>query len=166
MALIIEDGTNVENANSFVTVAECRTFATGRGITLPADNADVEVLIIKASDYLNSVEDHFQGYRYFYDNGQSLCFPREAVYIFDRYIGAEIPKELKNAQCQLAIDAQENDLLAAGSGREVIEKKVGPLTTKYNPTGNSAPQYEPTAALALLKPLFKPTSGLNLISYR
>ena len=166
MALIIEDGTNVENASSFATVAECRAFATGRGLTLPTEDADVEILLITAADYLNSIEQQFQGLRYFYSNGQPLCFPREDIYEFDRYIGGEIPTALKNAQCQLAIDAGSNDLQAAGNGREVIEKKTGPLTTKWAQSGNTAPQYHPTAALALLKPLFKPSNGINLISYK
>lgn len=168
MALIIEDGTNVENASSFATVDECRAYADARGITLPTEDADVEVLLVTAADYLNSLESRFQGHRYFYSDGQPLCFPREDIYEFDRYIGGEIPASLKNAQCQLAFDADSNDLQAAGTGREVIEKKVGPLTTRYNPTGNSAPQYQPTAALALLGPLFKVSGGggINLLSYK
>lgn len=167
MALIIEDGTNVANADSFATVAECRTYADGRGLTLPTEDADVEILLRTAADYLNSIEAHFQGMRYFYADGQTLCFPRDDIYEFDHCIGGEIPVALKNAQCQLAVDANSNDLQAAGTGREVIEKKIGPLTTKYNATGNSAPQYYPTAAFALLKPLFKPTDGgINLISYK
>lgn len=168
MALIIEDGTNVDNANSFATVAECRAYAAGRGLTLPTEDADVEILLVTAADYLNSLEANFQGHRYFYSDGQPLCFPREDIYEFDRYIGGEIPKSLKDAQSQLAFDADSNDLQAAGTGREVIEKKIGPLTTKWNPTGNSAPQYHPTAAFALLKPLFNASSGpnINLVSYK
>jgi hypothetical protein len=167
MALIIEDGSNVENADSFATVAECRAFATSRGLSLPTDDADVEILLRKATDYLNSIESKFQGYRYYYADGQALCFPRGDIYEFDKSIDGEIPKSLKDGQCQLAVDADSNDLLAPGSGREVIEKKIGPLTTKWNPTGNSAPQYSPTAALAILDPLLKPaSSGMNLLSYR
>lgn len=166
MALTIEDGTNVENANSFATVAECRAYADSRGITLPVDDVDVEILLIKATDYLNSLESRFQGVRYFYSVGQPLCFPRESIYEFDRYIGGEIPAALKNAQCQLAIDVESNELQAAGTGREVIEKKTGPLNTKWAQSGNTSPQYHPTAALDLLKPLFKPTNGINLLAGR
>jgi hypothetical protein len=168
MALIIEDGTNVANADSFATVAECRTYADNRGLTLPAADADVEVLLRKGTDYLNSIESKFQGYRYYYADGQALCFPRGDIYEFDRYIGMEIPQRLKDAQCQLAFDANSNTLLSAGDGREVIEKKVGPLTTKWNPNGSTSPQYDPVAALALLEPLFKAGSGssINLLSYR
>lgn len=168
MALIIEDGTNIAGANSFATVVECRAYAAARGLTLPTPDEDVEVLLVTAADYLNSIEQRFQGYRYFYSTGQPLCFPREDIYEFNRYIGGAIPDALKDAQCQLAFDAGSNDLQAAGNGREVIEKKVGPLTTKWNPSGNTTPQYTPTAALALLEPLFRASSGpgINLISYK
>lgn len=171
MALIIEDGSNVANADSFATVAELRTYAANRGLTVPVADEDCEVLLRKAVDYLNSQESKFQGYRYYYADGQSLCFPRGDIYLFDLYIGGEIPQRLKDAQCQLAVDANSNDLLAAGNGREVIEKKVGPLTTKWNPTGSTSPQYEPVAALALLEPLFAPGvsaggGGFNLLAYR
>lgn len=167
MALIIEDGSNVANANSFATVAECRAYAEARGLDLPVDDTDVEPLLVKAADYINSLEEKFQGYRYFYDVGQALSFPRENIYIHGRYVGGEIPEELKNAQCQFAVDANENDLLAPGTGREVIEKKIGPLTTKWNPTGNSAPQFESTAGLALLEPFFTPgAGGFNILNYQ
>lgn len=166
MALIIEDGTIVSGANSFVTVAEIRAYSDLRGLDLPTEDSGVEILAIKAMDYLGSIEPRYQGHRY--DEDQGLCFPRECIYYFQKYVGGEIPDALKNAQCQLAFDANENDLLAAGTGKEIIEEKVGALGMKYNPNGNSAPQYSPTTALALLDPLFDPASGasINLISYK
>ena len=35
MALVVEDGTRVEGANSYLTVAELRAFAGDRGLTFP-----------------------------------------------------------------------------------------------------------------------------------
>jgi hypothetical protein len=164
MALIIEDGTNVADADSFATVAEARTYAASRGLTLPVADADVEILLRKALDYLMSLEDRFQGYRV--NDIQELCFPRDEIYLFRDSISGEIPKILKNGQIQLAIDANTNDLLAPGTGKEVIEKKVGPLTTKYSPNGATSPQFRPTAALAILQPLFRASNGFNLLAYK
>jgi len=168
MALIIEDGTNVANANSVATVAELRAYAALRGLTVPTAEADCEVILINGMDYLNSIEDKYQGYRTYYDVGQSLCFPRDGICEFGREIYGEIPQRLKDAQCQLAVDANTNDLLAPGDGREVVEKKVGPLTTKWNANGSTAPQYSPTAANAIIAPLLKAgaTSGFNLLAYK
>jgi hypothetical protein len=164
MALIIEDGSNVIDADSFATVAEARNYAASRGLVLPAADADIEVLLRKALDYLMSIEDRFQGYRS--NDIQELCFPRDEIYLHRDVISGEIPKILKNAQIQLAVDANTNDLQAAGTGKEVIEKKVGPLTTKYKPNGTTTPQYRATAALAILKPLFKASNGFNLLAYK
>ena len=51
MALVIEDGSEVSTANSYVTVAEIRTYATTRGVTtIPAVDAEVEVLAIKSME--------------------------------------------------------------------------------------------------------------------
>lgn len=166
MALVIEDGTNVSGANSFATVVECQAYADARGLSLPTDEADIEILLVKAADYLNSLEPKFKGYRYYYADGQALCFPREDIYEHDLYIGGEIPDSLKNAQCQLAVDSNSYDLQAIGSGREVLEKKIGPLTTKWAETGSTTPQYHPTAAFALLKPLFLPSDGMNIPCFR
>ena len=164
MALIIEDGTNVLDADSFATVEEARAYATSRGLFLPAAELDVEILLRKAIDYLNSIEDRFQGYRT--NESQELCFPRDDISLHRDIISGEIPKVLKNGQIRLAVDANTNDLQAPGTGKEVIEKKVGPLTTKYNPNGATSPQFRPTAALSILQPLFKVTDSPNLIAYR
>lgn len=159
MALIIEDGTIVADANSYVTVAEIQAFASLRGLTLPATDAEVEILAIKAMDYLLSLEDHYQGFRV--NSEQPVSFPRESVYIYGFYIGQVIPKQLKLAQSQLAFDWQASDLQATGDGREVIETAVGPLKKKYATSGTTNAQINPTAAMAFLEPLLRADSSLN-----
>lgn len=154
MAIIIEDGTIVGDANSFATVSDCRAYADGRGLELPEDDTEVENLLVKACDFLFSLESDFQGFRS--DAEQELPFPRIGVEIFGNTIsGDTIPKTLKKAQCQLAFDAIENDLLATGSGRVIKKEGVGPLATEYGDDGASNPQVVLTAALTILKPLFK-----------
>lgn len=165
MALIIEDGTIVENANSFATVAECRAFADARGLELPTADTDVEHLLVKAADFLFSLEGDFQGTREHVD--QELPFPRDNVWLFSKDISGTIPKILKQAQCRLAFDASENELLPTGSGRAVKKEKVGPLETEYQDDMVSNAQVQLTAALTILEPLFKSSSnaaggGINL----
>ena len=153
MALIIEDGSIVEDANSFATVAECRAFATARGLELPADDADVETLLIKAADFVLSLEASFQGYRE--DAEQDLPFPRYPVTLFGEEIAeGTIPKILKHGQCRLAYDASLADLQATGGGRVVKKEGVGPLSVEYGDDMASNPQVTPTAALSILAPLF------------
>lgn len=159
MALIVEDGTIVANANSFATVAECRAFADARGLDLPTADEDVEKLLVKATDFLFSLEADFQGTRG--DVSQELPFPRDDVFLFGADVSGAIPKILKQAQCRLAFDASQADLLATGSGRVVKKEGVGPLQVEYGDDGASNPQVQLTAALTILDPLFKSSSVAN-----
>jgi len=53
MALIIEDGTLVANADSYVTLAVARAFAEKRGLVPVATDA-LEADLIKAMDFIES----------------------------------------------------------------------------------------------------------------
>jgi hypothetical protein len=158
MALIIEDGSIVANANSFATVVECQAFADARGLTLPSTDAEIEILLINASDFLFSLENDFQAFRTS-PSSQVLPFPRETVYLYGESIASDaIPQILKDGQCRLAFDASQQDLLATGSGRVVKKEGVGPLVVEYGDDGASNPQANLTAALTILAPLFKESS--------
>ena len=164
MALTIEDGTIVEDADSFATVTECRQYASSRGLSLPTEDAEVEQLLVLAWDYLFSIEDRFQGYRW--DEDQEGVFPRGDIYLFEKNIENTIPKILKKGQCQLAVDANSNTLQATGTGREVKKTKVGSLEKEYATNGSVSPQIVPAAALTILDPLFKAGGGINLFATR
>lgn len=134
MALTIETGSIVAGADSFVTVAELRAFATKRGATVPAGDPACEVLLVKAIDYLQAQERLFQGRRVRGD--QPLCWPRYGVCVDDFWIAADaIPADIKSAQMALAIEAQTLDLLptldAASQVGPVTEESVDVLTVKY-----------------------------------
>ena len=77
MALVIEDGTIVAEANSYVTVEEARAFALLRGVILSAVDADVEILIIEAMDYVEAKGSKFKGMKYTRD--QDLQWPRSGA---------------------------------------------------------------------------------------
>lgn len=163
MALTIEDGTRVAGANSFATVAEARAYATERGLTLPATDPAVEQLLIRACDYLQSLEDRYKGARV--DSTQALAWPRQAVYMFgdlEPLADTAIPSYLKAAQCQLAVDLNTTELMPLGASREVLSETVGPLSTTYARSGVTAQQPQPAKALSLLQPLMR-TSGLRTI---
>jgi len=72
--LTVEDGSIVTGANSYVSLAAARSYAAARGATVPAADADLEVMIIKAMDYLESHRDQFLGDSV--ERDQPLSFPR------------------------------------------------------------------------------------------
>lgn len=161
MAITIEDGTGVADAVSYVTAAEARTYASARGVTLSAVDAEVEALLVKAGDYLLSVESRFKGTRT--TSVQRLPFPRSGVYLHgDYYLGENtIPVALKEAQIQLAIDAQTVDLQPTQDGLSVTREKIGPIETEYSTaSGSTSPSFR--KALDLLSPLFKDGGRMTL----
>lgn len=160
MALTKEDGTIVASANSYVTVADVRAFAALRGNTdLPADNPAVEALVIKAMDYVESYGSRFKGHKYSRD--QELQWPRSLVWIGRHQVySSEIPKQLKDAVCQLAIDASDIDIDPNGTGQGIVREKIGPLETEYiaSGAGNTRPQLN--KFMKFFRPLLKNGGGL------
>lgn len=138
MAIVVEDGTIVSNANSYVTSDEVIVYASARGTDLDDTSIDVDVLLIKAMDNLEGREAQFKGNRI--DADQPLSWPRENVNIngFDLESAEEsygtqytIPQQLKNAQMQLVLYLNAGVNLAPITGGEIKRKKIGPLETEY-----------------------------------
>lgn len=109
MSLVVEDGTGLPDAESYVSVAELRTYATRRGQQLPADDSGCEALLIQAVDFLQTLR--WKGSKT--TTTQRLKWPRQDVWT-DDYGPIDkntIPQELKDAQCTLAIIAQTIPLM-------------------------------------------------------
>lgn len=138
MSLTIEDGTIVEDADSYATVAELRAYATKRGATLPAEDgpgdAACEVLLIVAMDWLAAQSERWKGVKVAQD--QPLDWPRDGVVVGGYELPSDaIPEDLKRGQMQLAIDAQTLELQptidAAGQVGPVVREKVDVLEVQY-----------------------------------
>lgn len=131
MAIIVEDGTGVANANSYVSVADFEAFALARGITILGDP---ETLLIRAMDYIESLD--YCGKRLY--SSQSLQWPRYNVWVDDYPIPINmIPTELKNAlmQTALSIDAGVDPLSTIP--RVIHSASVGPMSVTYADGSNT-----------------------------
>lgn len=158
MALVIEDGSIVTAAVSYVTAAEAREFALARGVTLSADDPTVEITLIQAMDYLDRFEDDYKGERV--SALQELPWPRDYVYLRGALVDkAVIPPALKRAQMQLAIDAVSGSLQPTGTGREIVKQKVDAIETEYAKQGSGTVSREFNKAHDFLQPLLKEGSG-------
>lgn len=128
--LIIEDGTIVANANSIATDAEMKSYASLRGLTVPATQPERESLLILAMDYLKTLETRMKGSRT--DVGQTLPEPRTNVWLYNQTIGSnDIPVEYKNAQIEAAIAANTVVLLTNSTQKDVKRSKLGTLETEF-----------------------------------
>lgn len=154
MTITVEDGSIVAGANSYVTLAEARAYATARGKTLPADDTALTALLITAVDYLEAQRARYQGSKV--SATQELQFPREGVQIDGIDLEATaIPSILKYAQIRLAIEAGAGvDLMPTRSGAFVKKEVVGPIETEYSEKVGVSVEPEISAVEALLAPLF------------
>lgn len=159
--IVIEDGSGVVDANSYVTVAEYRGYATPRGVTLPVSDTDCETQIILAMDYLEIQP--WAGYPTYPD--QALAWPRSGVYISGSEIADDaIPGKIKFAQMQLSIQVNAGVELMPTIGAEVAVKreKVGPLETEYDTSNVGMMPYFRSVS-ALLAPYL---SGMGFGQFR
>lgn len=131
MALVIEDGTNVATANSFATLAQLRAYALARGVELSDDDSELEILAIKAMDYIKSRRTSYSGDR-LYEN-QKLPFPRTGQYI-DGVLVADgvIPPEVIELQAGVVMTLHAGiNLFPTTAERAVKRSKTGPLETEW-----------------------------------
>lgn len=155
LPLVIEDGSIVAGAESYVTVSEFETYAAKRGITVSGVSTE---LLIKAIDYLETLQ--FTGTKR--TETQTLQWPRDNVYIDGYYIeNTTIPAELKTAQivAALTIDA-DNELLSNAVDRKTVREKVGDIEVEYAANSGSKPVFENVNAM-LHKLLKNAGFGIN-----
>lgn len=133
MALTVETGAIVPNADSYITLVDARTYAAARGITISATDGTAEIQLRKAFDYLESLRGSYKGVKV--DTAQTAQWPRAYVTIDGIDLASNvIPTELKNAQVQLAAAVNSGiDIMPTSTGTAFIKReKVGPIDTEYS----------------------------------
>ncbi len=164
MPLTIENGSNVANANSYVTRAEIIAYAAARGVTI-ANVDESDVFAIKAMDYIE--RKNFKGSPSYGPPGviQALQFPRSEIEYQGAYFDEDsIPTLLKNAECEAAMlisQGVELEPNRSADTQAIKRDKTGPLETEYFAPASlsaSTPQLD-----ALLKPLIIVGFGLTAV---
>lgn len=126
MALIIETGNQVADANSYITVADAESVADSYGISF---SGDVETALKAAYKWLNAQESQLQGERLSdIDTAttQTGIYPRKPVYIRGNLIDENsIPVELIEAQVLAAFANEQSSILlpTIGSTTGAIKKE-------------------------------------------
>lgn len=132
MALIIEDGSIVVGANSYVTLDEARDYGTARKIELPTDDGELAALLLNAYDFISTYEDYFAGSRVS-PLEQTGAWPRKEVVVYGaKFPENEIPALVKTAQIQIAVAASTGiELFPSQTSASISRETVGPITTVY-----------------------------------
>lgn len=163
MALIVEDGTIVENANSYITLAYYKQYWADRGETL-SGKTDEELIssIIKATQYIDN-EYYFKGIKS--NSTQELAFPRSCLYDRDMILVTGIPSNLKKANCEasLIILTGTNVFNSSEIGVNSKSIKVGPITTDYSYSSNYKGKVRYTAITNYLRPYMNPSGMLRVV---
>jgi hypothetical protein len=145
MALIVEDGNGLANAESYVSVADCTTYCTAHGLTAwTGADAVKEVALRNATQYIDT------NYSFKYDKtyvDQALEFPR---YWWD-WDDAPMTR-LRSACCELAVKALSGSLFVDADPSVTIKVKVGPIEKTTRPSDQSG-QVRYKQVDALLKQL-------------
>jgi hypothetical protein len=156
--LIVEDGSQVTNSNSFVSDAEYKAYANLRGLTVAATQPDRETHLIAAMDYLKSIECNVQGRRV--SSTQSLMFPRVDVWLYGYAVNSDvIPQEIKNAQMEAAAFSTSNEILTNSTNDNVKSEQVDTLKVEYF-SGGSMNKVNMQRVNAQLSVLLQPSDKL------
>lgn len=142
MALVVEDGTGLANAESYISVADADTrHSTNLGNSAWTGSTTVkEQALRKATEYLEQrYRTRWKGQRL--NSTQALSWPRAWVEVDGWYIDSdEVPTPVKNACADLALKSL-SETLNEDQERGVAREKVGPIETEYDPYSPQAKRY-------------------------
>lgn len=145
MALIVEDGTGLVDSDSYISLADARTFAANYGITLPADDTEAEIALRQGTQYVDLQEDCFAGDRL--SDTQALAYPRDDE--------GGMPKALGRATVYAAAEfALGTDVRATDDGKSIASEEVtGAVAVSYFNNGKTGGTVTITRSMDALKSL-------------
>jgi len=154
MTLIVEDGSKLPDAESYISVDECTAYHVKRGNTVWGDMSlqEMEEALVRATDFMRArYRGKWKGHVATYEQG--LDWPRMGVKVTDGILASGpypyvtayrrpylppqilpdnvIPKEVKNACAELAFRAAQGPLIIDET-RQPIRETVGPITVQYS----------------------------------
>lgn len=141
MALVVEDGTGLATAQSYISVANAATYLAAKGDATWAAATDAarESALVRATAYLDAAyASRWPGFRYC--ETQALAWPRVYAYDVDGFgiASTTIPTALKNATCEAAVlELAEAGVLSKKAEGGLKSIKIGSIEKTW--AGSSAP---------------------------
>lgn len=147
MAIVVEDGTGLTNADAFVSVAEFNAYCDTRGHDNSAySTTQIEQAIVRATDFMSNSW-RWDGFkrkgRGNADGEQALAFPRTHLVDRDGYSVSytSVPREIKDATIEVA----RVELATPGTMTpsytphdRVKSEKVGPIAQEFDLSSRDA----------------------------
>lgn len=173
MTLIVENGTGLANADSYLSAADADQYLAARGYTLwaPLLDAEKEQALRRATDYMVAVyRERWGGYRG--SVTQALDWPRSNVefrdgpgrlglrYAYSTYYpNNSVPLVVGNACAELALRAAAGPLIL-DEGQMVKSKQVGPVKIEYQDYSRATKTYR--GIDKMLAPLLAAPGGIRI----
>lgn len=154
MALVVETGSIVPGADSYVSLAGARALAAGYGLALPVDDTEAEAALRNGAVYVGLQEPSMCGRRV--SASQSLAYPRQGVSLYGFALAADvIPPQVIHAQVVAAVEyGAGTDVRASSDGRVTESERVeGAVAVSYFNNGATGATTTITAAMDALRPL-------------
>ncbi|GGA05625.1 DnaT-like ssDNA-binding protein [Dyella caseinilytica] len=161
MALIVEDGTGLPDAEAYISAADASAYFAARGVVAWAalSVADQESALRAGCDFMES-RYTWQGerttaslrlaYGYAVPSStvpQGLSWPRRGVRADGVNLPADqVPVQIARANAELALRASAGEL-APDEGSQVTRETIGPITTEYAAGARQNPRYAAVEAL-------------------
>lgn len=152
--LIVEDGSIVPNADSYVSLVDAKALAAQFGWMLPDDDAEAEAALRNGAAYIDLQEPSLCGARVSAE--QSLAYPRKGVKVNGFPVAEDsIPKQVIKAQVAAAVEyGKGTDVRASSDGRITThEEVVGAVVVEYADNGVTGATVTITSAMDALRPL-------------
>jgi len=154
MALIVETGANIPDADSYISEAAAITRAAFLGLPFPATVANAEIPLRQSATYLEKFRNKYQGKKVFDD--QTLQWPRDPVYIDNVFNEIDnIPQLLIDAQVSIASAVFGGAKLYGTATGSVSDSSVGDVSVTKSNSGALDNSVYLGHTNTLLKPLFK-----------
>ena len=145
VSLIVEDGSCVPNANSYVSLdfADAYMRNTGRNAWLEKSDNERKSYLINATKYIDRTYSKigWKGQKKFHRR-QALCFPRVELFDKDGDEVLGIPRELMEAVCEAGFISTSTSLFDIKDASGTVKRqKVDVLEVEYYSESDSAGGY-------------------------
>ncbi len=166
MSIIVEDGSNVAGANSYVSLIDARVILNSLGQDLDANDTTAEQQLLNSMVYIEAFREKYKGQRT--ERSQPLQWPRIGVCIDDFVLDTDvIPQDLINAQVFAAYEFSTGVVLQPTLAGQVVqsEEVVGAVKVSYFDTRAVEGSFNLIRVLDSLNPLFE-TAGFVMRGMR
>lgn len=167
MAITVEDGSIVANANSFVSLQDYIDYATILGLDVNVDGK-AESQLISAAQFIN-IQRNLKGSLVSRD--QPMAYPRSGLVLESwSWLHTEIPRQVIQLQMTKAIEVFKGFDVISGvdsnsSSAQVVKKErlEGAITIEYETSGENGTKVSSISSSQAILSVLTKNNGLQLV---